>query len=333
MTFSIIIPVCNVAPYLRECLDSVCVAVERVGNGERGTGNRCGVEIICVDDGSTDGSGEILDEYREKVERKGDGGRWKVLHQTNQGVAIARQVAMDHCTGEWICSVDPDDWVEPDFLKSFCDAIRDGPADMVWCDYYRDRGRSVRVSARTDENATRHLEAILQDRVRGSLWNRAFSKRFVDANNVRFPPRGCNTAEDMAFLCDCLLHDPVIRWIPACNYHYVHRDGSMCNPRPNPEAYAPFVRSIEHIETLLARAGRKESLRFRKQQIKFGMYDKPWIPNERFAATFPEVRDLRDLEVGVWHKWLFALAARGRRSGVIWLLKVVRTVLGPFRCR
>ena len=320
--FSVIIPVYNVAPYLRKCLDSVLVAAKGLD-----------VEIVCVDDGSTDGSGTILDEYREKSEKRGGVGQWKVLHQTNQGVAVARQVALVHCTGEWLCAVDPDDWVESGFLRAFYDAIRGGPVDIVWCDYFRDWDSSVRVSTRTAENAARHLEAILQDRVWGSLCNKAFSKRFVDACGARFPPKGCNTAEDMVFLCDCLLHDPVIRWIPDCNYHYVHRVGSQCNPGSNPEAYTPFIRSIEHLDALFARAGRKESLRFRKQQIKFGMYDKPYITAERFDTAFPDVRDLKGMTVGVWHKVLFRVAARGGRRQVLWLLKVGRAMLKPFRSR
>ena len=333
--FSIIIPVYNVAPYLRKCLDSVCVAVERVGDGERGTGNRCGVEIICVDDGSTDGSGEILDEYASRFNSSTfqpfNLSTFRVIHQENQGVAVARQVALDHCSGDWLCAVDPDDWVEPDFLKAFYDAICDGPVDMVWCDYYRDHGQSVRVSTRTAEDATRHLEAILQDRVWGSLCNKAFSKRFVDAYSVRFPPKGCNTAEDVVFLCGFLMHDPVIKWIPACTYHYVYRAGSLCNPKPNPEAYTPFIKSIEYIDSLFARTGRKESLRFRKQQIKFGMYDKPYISNERFATTFPDVRDLWGMKVGVWHKVLFLLAVCGRRNMVLGALDFVRRMKNILR--
>lgn len=104
MKISIIIPVYNVAPYLRECLDSVlepCRGVEGVD-----------VEAVCVDDGSTDGSGAILDEYAAKDSRV------KVIHQSNQGVSVARNVAIENATGEWIFCLDADDLLEPDFLTN-----------------------------------------------------------------------------------------------------------------------------------------------------------------------------------------------------------------------
>lgn len=90
--FSIVIPVYNVAPYLRECLDSVLA--QTFGNWE----------AICVDDGSTDGSGAILDAYAAKDERI------KVVHQPNRGVSAARNVALDMSRGEWIGFLDADDF-------------------------------------------------------------------------------------------------------------------------------------------------------------------------------------------------------------------------------
>ena len=109
MKFSIIIPVYNVAPYLRECLDSVlepCRGVEGVD-----------VEAVCVDDGSTDGSGAILDEYAAKDSRV------KVIHQPNEGVSVARNVAIENATGDWIFCLDADDLLEPDFLAKAAERI------------------------------------------------------------------------------------------------------------------------------------------------------------------------------------------------------------------
>ena len=94
MTISIIIPVYNVAPYLRECLDSVLAESD------------ADVECICVDDGSTDGSAAILDEYAKCDSRL------HVIHQDNAGVSAARNAALAALTGDWFAFVDGDDWVD-----------------------------------------------------------------------------------------------------------------------------------------------------------------------------------------------------------------------------
>ena len=93
---------------MRECLDSVLESVRRLRSvrGERGE-----VEIICVDDGSTDGSGEILDEYAARD------GRFRVIHQANAGVSVARNVALDAVQGEWLTLADADDVLIADMLQ------------------------------------------------------------------------------------------------------------------------------------------------------------------------------------------------------------------------
>ena len=99
--FSIIIPVYNVAPYLRECLDSVLAQTFTDW------------EAICVDDGSTDGSGAILDEYAARDSR------FRVIHQTNAGVSVARNVALEVVKGEWFSFLDGDDLLCKDALSTF----------------------------------------------------------------------------------------------------------------------------------------------------------------------------------------------------------------------
>ena len=82
--YSVIIPVYNVAPYLSECLDSLC------------SQSVVSWEAVCVDDGSVDGSGMLLDKYAEKDDRV------KVIHQRNQGVSAARNAGIAAATGEWL---------------------------------------------------------------------------------------------------------------------------------------------------------------------------------------------------------------------------------------
>ena len=103
--FSIIIPVYNVEPYLRECLDSVLAQTFMDW------------ECLCVDDGSTDGSGDILDDYAAKDPR------FRVFHKKNGGVSSARNLALDTANGEWIWCIDADDAIRPESLQHIHDVV------------------------------------------------------------------------------------------------------------------------------------------------------------------------------------------------------------------
>ena len=97
---SIVIPTYNVEQYLKECLDSVINQTLK------------DIEIICVDDGSTDNSGKILDEYAAKDSRI------KVIHKENGGYGKAMNVGIDNATGEYIGIVEPDDYIEFDMYET-----------------------------------------------------------------------------------------------------------------------------------------------------------------------------------------------------------------------
>lgn len=98
---SIIVPVYNTEKYLRRCIDSVLAQTYK------------DFELLLIDDGSTDTSGAICDEYAEKD------GRIRVFHKENGGVSSARNLGLDNAKGEWITFVDSDDYIEENFLKSF----------------------------------------------------------------------------------------------------------------------------------------------------------------------------------------------------------------------
>lgn len=109
---SVVIPVYNVAPYLREALDSVVNQTYK------------NLQVLIVDDGSTDGSGEICEEY--KIDR-----RVTVIHQKNGGLSNARNIAMDRAHGQFIAFLDPDDAYHPSFIEELLSAIAD--ADIAVC--------------------------------------------------------------------------------------------------------------------------------------------------------------------------------------------------------
>lgn len=120
---SIVIPVYNVKKYLNECVGSV---IEQTYEQ---------IEIILVDDGSTDGSGYICDELalRDK--------RIVVVHKENSGVVDARNVGIQYATGEYCIFVDGDDWISPDFVEKMVDTFSEFNPDMVCCGFVRTEGK------------------------------------------------------------------------------------------------------------------------------------------------------------------------------------------------
>lgn len=114
---SIIIPVYNVEPYLRQCLDSVLGQTFK------------NFEVLLVNDGSTDNSGFICQEYVEKDNRV------RYFEKENGGVSSARNFGIKHSRGEYITFIDSDDWVEPNYLEIFYKTIKEKDADIVVTNY------------------------------------------------------------------------------------------------------------------------------------------------------------------------------------------------------
>ena len=113
MLFSVVVPVYGVEKYIHKCVDSILNQTYK------------DFELILVDDGSKDNCPKILDEYAEKDSRI------KVVHKENGGLVSARKAGVKVATGEYIVSIDGDDWVKENYLEVFADAINDKPADVI----------------------------------------------------------------------------------------------------------------------------------------------------------------------------------------------------------
>lgn len=116
---SMIVPVYQVKDYVGECVESIMAQIYT------------NLEILLVDDGSTDGSGEICDEYACRDSRI------RVIHQENQGLSAARNVGLDQAAGEYVAFVDSDDAVLPDFIETLYDLMGRYQADIAACAYMR----------------------------------------------------------------------------------------------------------------------------------------------------------------------------------------------------
>ena len=112
---SIIIPVYNVKLYLDNCIQSVIQQ------------SYTDFECILVDDGSTDGSSEICDQWAEKDNRI------IIVHQPNGGVSSARNKGLEQAKGEYICFIDSDDWVDVDYLSAMINNLKEKETDLIIC--------------------------------------------------------------------------------------------------------------------------------------------------------------------------------------------------------
>ena len=211
--FSIIIPVYNVEPYLRESLDSVLAQTF------------ADWEAICVDDGSTDGSGSILDQYAAKDSR------FRIFHQPNAGVSAARNKALDEVHGEWFLFLDGDDILRLDGLELFVPYIKNDQYDGILVHPYIPNwsgGDVPRRKIQTNvlvENATREDLLFGPYAANGFPFSRIYRRCVF--GKLRFPV-GVKMAEDVYFWLDALCIPA--RWLilNAEYYLYRRRSDSVC---------------------------------------------------------------------------------------------------------
>jgi len=168
MKISIIVPVYNCAPYVERCVRSIMAQTYT------------DLEIICVDDGSSDGSGEILDTLA------GEDARIHVVHQKNAGASAARNTGIDLSTGELISFVDSDDAIEPDMYETLLTYFDDKDVDIVHCGYKRIRPDGTvkdvnGTGALMIQDKYEAAQCLLSGRMFvGSLWNKIYRKHLFD---------------------------------------------------------------------------------------------------------------------------------------------------------
>lgn len=209
---SIIIPVWNVDKFLEKCLDSL----------QRQTYQN--LQIILIDDGSEDISGEICDVYAEKDSRI------EVIHQENAGVCHARNTGLARVRGEYIGFVDPDDWAAPDMFEYLLNGITEYQADIACCRYYRvTEGEEIYSQCDgedcllTSEEAVREL--VNRFILRNVFWNKLFRREIFEG--ITFPEG--MIYEGTALVYKLFLRANRIVSLGKPQYYYVDNPNSYIN--------------------------------------------------------------------------------------------------------
>lgn len=220
---SVIVPVYNVAPYLSQCLDSILQ--QTYSN----------LEIIIVDDGSTDGSSEICDKYEENDKRI------IVIHKKNAGLGMARNSGIEVATGKYVSFVDSDDYLKKDLLEQLMQPIIEEDCDTVLGGSTRvdNNGNIVSVSTfkkRTflGNQAYSELFASMlgstprcHDSMRMSVWSAIYSLDIIKKNKIAFPSERKLISEDMIF--DQLYYQKAkkVAISGTDGYYYRYNPGSL----------------------------------------------------------------------------------------------------------
>lgn len=224
---SIIIPVYNSELYLPECLDSVCGQTIEDS------------EIICINDGSTDGSLRILREYEHKDSRI------IIIDQPNQGVSAARNAGLQIASGFYVGFMDSDDTVEKDYFATLYQRAIDTQADAVYSKFLNvdDFIRFPKILS-GQEIMKKLLPVFFREDSLNAVWNKIYRREMVFSHGITFPV-GIKHGEDAQFNIEFLMRAKTITFLDYCGYHYREVDGSATR---NVAAHDYLARIIEVYE-------------------------------------------------------------------------------------
>lgn len=210
---SVILPVYNILPWLARMLDAMCAQTLRDE-----------MEVLLIDDGSTDGSGELCDQYARKYPRL-----FRCEHQKNAGVSAARNRGLELARGEYIGFVDGDDWCEPDMFEVLRNNLLENCADVaiISAKKIREDGRFTVSGLKEGErrlwSSEEALRAMLEFQIDSAIWDLLYRReRFSD---LRFDSR-ITFAEDKLFLTNLFLRAERVHCSGEIKYWYYRRSGS-----------------------------------------------------------------------------------------------------------
>lgn len=236
---SLILPVYNVEQYLQECLDSIVVQTCR------------DFEVILIDDGSTDSSGEICDEYAKK------NANFIVVHQKNAGVSSARNKGLELANGEYIVFVDSDDYLEPTFLDIISHEM--GSYDLLFYGdtyHYQDGNIRTHQPFSSESNDRESVENRILAFKRGDdgyeyfgyTWNKVFRAEIIKKHTIRFV-EGLSLREDEIFTAEYCRYIETLKVISSPIYHYRVLNSGLSSKPKSSETIETYCDALKKVST------------------------------------------------------------------------------------
>ncbi len=201
---SVIVPVYNVEKYLEKCLDSIVNQTLR------------DIEIICINDGSTDASGAILEKFNKNDERI------VVVNKRNGGLTSARNAGLEIAKGEFIGFVDSDDWVDLDFYEKLYNAAIETESDIATGGIVRKNEKTHKIRLNFEKQC---VYTTFEDKVNcmnainsPSVWNKIYKRAFLEKIELKF--QNVRYYEDGRYTINAFYYSDKLVTVPGANYYY-----------------------------------------------------------------------------------------------------------------
>lgn len=241
---TVAVTIYNIKEYVKRSVESVCMQTYK------------NLEILLVDDGSSDGSEKLCDEYAKKDSRI------RVIHKKNSGPADARNTAIEAAKGEYIAFVDGDDWVEPDMYENMYKAIQKAGADLAICSYKQilkehieDPSDDTLLFLEKGEALECFIRETEEIRIRNAVWNKLIKKELL--KELRFPTG--RLYEEIVFTTKLLDRSERAVYLNQGYYNYVtDRAGSIMNVGVNARIFTDQIPLYYEKREYLRSVGRED---------------------------------------------------------------------------
>lgn len=308
---SVVIPVYNTEAYLEKCIESIINQTYPE------------LEIIIVDDGSTDNSGRIADKYAQTDTRI------TVIHIENHGSVRARKIGVENAHGKYVAFVDSDDYISLNMYYDWHELIVEHQADMVaggytyiqnGCEYKKEN--LLAEGCYAGEYLTNIISFIMYDEerdtpaLRQSMCSKLFVKELLQNIICNVDDR-ITWGDDAAVVYNYILHAESIVVSNACLYHYLIHEGSMCN-KENPRVFEQIYYFQEYMRNCFA--GYDSRFRLQEQLQKYLLHFMEMGLRNNFHITYKTIVEYNMLEIAkLTHKKLVLYGA-GKRGKYLYNL-------------
>ena len=302
---SIVAAVYNLEKYLPRCLDALVNQTLQE------------IEILCVDDGSTDSAPQIIDEYAKKYPEK-----VKAFHKPNGGEFTTRNYGLERATGEYVTFVDTDDWVEPNWAEKLYNAAKENNADLAVCGFERidlDTGKVVSnppppLGYTVKEINTKDDFMLF---INPAPWNKIYKlEKVKDLSFMNF--RGFN---DMIFLTSSYTRVKNIAFVPDVLYHYYLRYDSQIHS-VNSEDVENFKKYLLELKNFYIKENKYEEMKYILDLMAFihlgtsVMYRASYDKNINVKELLEETINYLDENFNTWRKSPYLKFGYSLKKGV-----------------